>query len=29
MNKYKKNLIHNNVLPTDSTKKVRLIIYYK
>ena len=24
-----KNLIQKNVLPTDSTKKVRLIIYYK
>ena len=23
-----KNLIENNVLPTDPTKKVRLIIYY-
>ena len=25
---YKKNLIQNNVFPTDPTKKVRLIIYY-
>ena len=29
MKKYQKNLIHENVLSSDPTKRVRIIIYYK